>query len=524
MRRAGARLVLALSLAAAATLPVRAASGPGSASGPPASAAVAFPSQLLSDGSVVPPHSSLSADPSDAAAARRRSEIVRSPYLQSAERRFVAAGEAEVVFDPSTTPDRRARLASLAEETLRRLFEEARWVRPFSPRSPVTLLLVARRTPGADGPSVAAWERRERGGFAKPLVLVEVEGRPDDAVRLDLARQLALLSARFTSPSAEPWALEAVAEWAGRRAAGLSADPAPSADPLLAVAGSVASAPAAAAVLGWAEGAAGGPGALREAWEAAGAAGSGGEGFLRELASRLGVGPGELIADALSRRSSAAAFAGVSLPAAPAAGESALRAPSPFGWSWFEIPAPRGASDGTEILVAPSTAARAARALLAYRGALGPGDVVPVLPGIPTPLATSPGGGRLLVVGGGEEGSTEPSELRVSIRPLAGYPAAVEGLAARRAPGRVEVSWRTASHRDLLAWLVVRESGGEQAASSSLDPLDLVPTTDVSDDGMSYLLVDRLPPSGALRYHLWALTVSGTLADRGVVEAVDEPD
>ena len=35
---------------------------------------------------------------------------------------------------------------------------------------------VARRSPGREGPSVAAWERRERTCFCRPLVLVEVEG------------------------------------------------------------------------------------------------------------------------------------------------------------------------------------------------------------------------------------------------------------------------------------------------------------------------------------------------------------
>ena len=90
--------------------------------------------------------------------------------------RLLAGGDVELGFDAATSPERRARLAAAVEEFCRRLFDEGRWTRPFSARSPLALCFVARRSPGREGPSVAAWERRERTGFYRPLVLVEVEG------------------------------------------------------------------------------------------------------------------------------------------------------------------------------------------------------------------------------------------------------------------------------------------------------------------------------------------------------------
>ena len=71
---------------------------PSAAPSAPAGAPVVFPSQPLADGTVVAAHASLSGDPSDAAAAKRRAEIVRSPYLQPQERRLLAAGDVEVHF------------------------------------------------------------------------------------------------------------------------------------------------------------------------------------------------------------------------------------------------------------------------------------------------------------------------------------------------------------------------------------------------------------------------------------------
>ncbi len=68
--------------------------------------------------------------------------------------RLLAGGDVELGFDDATSPERRARLAAAVEEFCRRLFDEGRWTRPFSARSPLALYLVARRSPGREGPSV----------------------------------------------------------------------------------------------------------------------------------------------------------------------------------------------------------------------------------------------------------------------------------------------------------------------------------------------------------------------------------
>jgi len=89
----------------------------------------------------------------------------------------------------------------------------------------------------------------------------------------------------------------------------------------------------------------------------------------------------------------------------------------------------------------------------------------------------------------------------------------------RRVPDGVEISWRTASHRDLLAWGVVREPGPGSATLSVT--LDLVPTTESSDEGMSYFLLDRAPGAPGASYRLYALTSAGVRAEqeRCTVEA-----
>ena len=55
---------------------------------------------------------------------------------------------------------------------------------------------------------------------------------------------------------------------------------------------------------------------------------------------------------------------------------------------------------------------------------------------------------------------------------------------------------------------------GEPGSASLPVTLDLGPTTESSDEGMSYLLLDRSPGAPGASYRLFALTSAGVLAER----------
>jgi hypothetical protein len=197
---------------------------------------VRFPAQRLVDGTLVPAHKTFAAEASDAAAASRREELLRSPYLGSA-REVEARGGAILLRVDASLPDTLApALASGLERAASQIHDRDGFSPPFSATSRLRVLVSA----GRDGVCAAAWAGRVKGNgpLVDPVVSVTGGERPADAVVLDAVHGLAVLTLRRAAPSAPAWAVEGLAESIARRALGYYGDPRPdAADPLRADSG-----------------------------------------------------------------------------------------------------------------------------------------------------------------------------------------------------------------------------------------------------------------------------------------------
>ncbi len=479
-----------------------------------------FPEVVLRNGTVIPAHVSLSGDPSDLAAARRRQELAGSPYRQLGERRWLRRGEILAVFESSIARERRDRIADDVEAIASALFDRDAWPKPYSNLSPLQVLLVSKRS-GDESVAVAGWEGRERSrGLFRPLIAVEVGDRGADAVRIDLAHQLALLTVRQSAPEEAGWVAEGMAEWLARRVFGLVDEPTPETDLLLAESGTLRDPATLALFLEHVSRSLDeGPAAIRSTWEEAGfARGDDAEAFVRELADRVdGKGLATVFADLL-----------VSRLGAPRAelrllGDTATRTGLPIGDVAIQAPgrlAFRRLSlrrldepGGLEIGLA-STCGSSGRALLLYRGDRGRFDSVRLEPGVSEVLPLS--GAELLSVilvdGAGD------ADQLLHVRRVVDYPAVLSSAATEIADGAVHVTWRTLRHRGLLAWVVSRTEVGEPDMAASTERererVDLVPTVEESESGMSYHLVDRdAAPGKSYRYRVSALTANGFLSE-----------
>lgn len=488
---------------------------------------VRFSALPLGDGSVVPAHASASGDPSDAAAARRRAEIVRSPYVQVVERRALRGGEVLVGFEPGLDAETRAALLADVDALAAATFERDGWAKPYSARQPLTLLFV-RRLPGdasgSETPAAAGWDGRDKFGFVRPLVAVEAGGRAAEAIRIDVAHQLALLSVRFTAPDEAAWAVEGLAEWLARTAAGYRSEPAVELDPFLDETGTLQSSDALAAFLeAVARRLPDGATSVRTAWEEAGGArGDDAEAFLRTLASRVDErGLPAVLADHIARRLAAPGADrrlgrdGSARRAIPS-GEIVAAHPGALGFRRLSF---RRTDElgGLEIAIPEGSACRAGRAVLFYRGAEGAFDAVRLHPGEreTLPLASAETLSLVLVDGAGE------GDLAVRLRRVAEWPATVVAASAERRDGSVAVTWRTSRHRDLLGWAVTRLEETEEGALVSVDR-QMVPAADESDGPTSYHLVDRdAAADRRSRYRIVPLTRNGFLGE--AVEVVVGP-
>ena len=462
----------------------------------------------LADGSVVPAHATGAGDLSDREAARRRAELLRSPYTQPGERRLLLGGEVVAIFEPSVPAEAREAAVRAAERTVRDVLDRDGWTRPFSTSSPLTILLVHL---SPDLPALVGWDGREKGRLARAVLAVGSAGRTPEGVAFDVARGVALLAVRQAGPDEAGWAVEGLAELLAREALGLTAPPVAGASPFLKPRGSLASPSAAALFLAEASRCeASGRAGLRTAWEEAGELkGDDAEAFFRAVGSR-----GEDGAEGLLARLVGDAVAAVPDAADPASslglepGELPLAAPGPLGWArvTFERLDERA---GLEVALPDTRAARGARAVLVYRPASGEPDTLALAPGAARILPLSGAGALSLVfVDGSDSG-----ELSVGLRRVPGYPAVLASTGAEWRDGAVQVSWRTSSHQDLLAWVVARYREGVDGRLA-LDGREIVPTTDASDEGSVYQLVDRdALPGQRYRYRVSALTLDGLLAE-----------
>ncbi|HEY3348526.1 MAG TPA: hypothetical protein VGM13_01970 [Thermoanaerobaculia bacterium] len=479
------------------------------AAGTPPAPAVRFPALRLAGGGIAAAHQSASGEASDAAAARRRAEILRSPYARLTDRRALRGGEVVLASDQDLAPATREALLRDLPPALAALFDRDGWARPFSARAPLVLEVVS--GPAA---SAAGWDGREKdGSLRSPVAVVSASGRAAGAVLLDALHQVALLSARQAAPDEAAWAAEGVAEYLARRAAGLAGAPVPEDDVLLEEAGSLLVPPVLAAFLDALEAKLpkGAPD-VREAWEAAGLpAGDDAEAFVRDVAGRAGARSlGDAIAvTVVSRMASAAARRGAPAASVPRRAwllaPVSTAAPGPLGWRRASVRT-EDERGGVEVAL-PEAGFRAGRAVLFYRGDAGDFDVLEVLPGETRFLPASGTSGVHVVLADGDG-----SDVALRLRRAPEYPAALSASGAEWRSGAVEVAWSTAQHRDLLAWVVERREetpGGEGPAA-----LEALPAATESPDATAYLFVDREARAGArYRYRVLALTHDGLLSE-----------
>ena len=463
----------------------------------------------LADGSVVPPHAAAGGDLSDREAARRRLELLRSPFTQVSERRAVLGGEAVAGFENAVPGETRDAALRALERTVRDVLDRDGWTRPFSAASPLTLLLVH---PRPAVPVLVAWDGREKGRLARPVVAVGTAGRSAESVAFDVARAVCLLAVRQAAPDESPWAVEGLAEFLAEEALGLTAAPKPGVSPFLAAQGSLASPPAAALFLREAARLApAGREGVRAAWEEAGAQrGDDAEAFFRAVARSAGDdGAAGLLASLVAGAvGDAAGSAGAPTGRPFAPGDAALASPQPLGWSrlTFDRLEERG---GIEVFLPEGCPVRGGRAILVYRPLSGESDAIPLLPGASRVLPLSGTGALSLVLVDG----TEAGDLPVGIRRVAGYPAVVASSSAEWSEGAVNLGWRTSSHQDLLAWVVTRYRE-DADGGLALEGREIVPTTDSSEEGSGFLVVDReARPGERYRYRVAALTRDGFLSE-----------
>jgi hypothetical protein len=158
----------------------------------------------------------------------------------------------------------------------------------------------------------------------------------------------------------------------------------------------------------------------------------------------------------------------------------------------------------------PEDGARAF-AVVHYEDGL-PSDVVPFSAGDRKTLPAS-GVSRIdWVVLGGENGaallSSPASVLREAEFPMTGLTAEARAEAGEG----VALSWRTASHRDLSGWAILRSEVTEDGRVVRADPESL-PAQVEDPNGASYDFVDTAAiPGHYYRYDVWAVTADGVLS------------
>jgi hypothetical protein len=460
---------------------------------------VALQARGAAPGSVPP-------ETSDAAAARRRAEILRSPYARSVERRALRAGELVVSFDAGVPVGFRDELARDLATYVSALVDRDGWPRPLSASSPLFVHFTA-------GPGITAsgWDGRDRNGTLRsPVVLVASATREGGAALAEAALHVALLSLRQAASLQPPWAVEGVASWLSRRELGPGASRPPAPDPFLADAGDLTSPDVLAAFLEALEdrlprGAAD----VREAWERAGERGDDADAFLRDLAARAGsVSLGARLAEVVASRLAAA-----SAPRSDSAavsrrvwlsGEIVPAAPQPLGWRRVSLRT-GDERDGLEIAL-PDVGAQAARLLLFYRRD-GGFDSLPASPGAKRIVPAAGTASVEIVLADGDGSADTP--LRV--RRVPAYPAAVASSRAGWTNGGVEIAWETSRHEDLLGWVVERHD--ETDAGAPLERSTL-PATAASESATGYFWLDRDAMAGhRYRYRVLALTEDGLLGE-----------
>jgi hypothetical protein len=453
-----------------------------------------------------PALSSVPGEASDAAAARRRMEILRSPYARSAERRALRGGELLVSFDAGVPAPLRDELSRDLNAFVSALVDRDGWPRLLSTRSPLLVLFTA-----GPGVSAAGWDGRDRNGTLRsPVILVASATREKGAAIADAANQVAVLSLRQAAPLESSWAVEGVAAWLLRRDLGPDPLRPPVPDPFLDEAGALTTPGVLAAFLEALESRLPrGAVDVREAWEQAGERGDDADAFLRDLAARAGSASlGARVAEIVASHLAASSAPRSDSPAVPRrvwlAGDVVPAAPGPLGWRRVSLRT-EDERAGLEIAL-PDAGAHAARLLLFYRGD-GGFDSLPVFPGATRVVPAAGTASVEVVLADGDRAG----EATLHVSRVPDYPAALASSRAGWTSGGVEIAWETSRHEDLLGWVVERRDETDGDAPLERNTL---PATVASGSATGYFWLDRdAIPGHRYRYRVLALTQDGLLGE-----------
>jgi hypothetical protein len=167
------------------------------------------------------------------------------------------------------------------------------------------------------------------------------------------------------------------------------------------------------------------------------------------------------------------------------------------------------AQDSGALRVAWPEDAGPGAAVVRYKDAQLPADVVFFAPGESRAIALS-GVSRVdWVIAGGVASSGLPAPAIVE--PADGYPFA--GLSAQAGGGgeTTRLIWSTASHRGLAGWAVFREEVAPDGRILRSGP-EIVPAAAESSESFGYAWVDLAGRNAFRRYTVWAVTDEGLFA------------
>ena len=429
---------------------------------------------------------------------------LRLPQMGASEDVAIWDGKA-VVHAPRLDPVDTAAFAAELDARLRAAFDGADWKVPFTAAEPLRVLATA--TPGLEFSDLFSL-----GGERDAVVALNLAGHAPAESAAEALRGAAVFVLRSLAPGTPAPVVAAAA-----RAVSLGRDLTESdreelresgAAPEHSLDGAGAELFAAAWIHEMASAA--GPGFLRTVWTGRVAAGEGSLAAFSAAFRDLGGSPADAFYRALARLYGADEVFGDPARLSDsdlAAGALNAAAPPARAWRFFTA-VPTG-SGGWNVAW-PDDGARAF-AVLHYEDGL-PSDIVPFSAGDRKTLPAS-GVARVdWVVMGGEGGgaalAAPSSVVREEDFPVSGLSAE-----ARTETGEgVALSWRTASHRDLSGWAILRSEVTEDGRVIRADPESLPAQTE-DPNGASYDFVDTTAaPGHYYRYDVWAVTADGAMA------------
>ncbi len=408
-----------------------------------------------------------------------------------------------------------APLAALLSTELQRLSVELHdkqgWRSPVAPGDPLRIFIARKDAGGVRRVAARIVEQRH---LVRPAIQLDATGLSDAEIVRQVGRLYAVATLAAYNVADSSFLTSAAAEYLSRdsgpeaREAELVAAAAPEVD-VVAHPDSLGR-----LFVGEFSREAGGPSALRAVWETsaetaepplqvllrryAEATGSKEEALMLRFAARLYA---TLETDPLPSRVSFSDLQTQGLDAA---------APAVFAMRHRVLLGDSEASVGALRIAWPEQGSGAA-AIVRYRDAALPADVVYMAPGATrtVPLA---GVSRVDFVVAGSEAGPPLSGAVALVEGISAFPFAGLSAQALAGPGGPHVSWTTASHDGLAGWAVFREEVLPDGRIARTGP-EIIPSSNKGEDSFRYVYVDSAAsPATYYRYTVWAVTDDGLLA------------